>query len=202
MRKREKDRRERSPAYKLYNTLRELKYRTSQSTWLSREIDKTTGLWYFVIVISTFVIAQVAHPEFLEHFPIDKEHYGIILILSIVALAAISIMLYFRYVGLRSMAGVVFKFLTEQAAIKIDKESFDKTLEGIRQYLNEGDWTLAGIWVTRLMDQYDDFIKEKVRKGEFCQPEDKSGERTFKINWNNGEMTVEEVKDDKKKENE
>jgi hypothetical protein len=194
--KNEKDRIGRNPAYRLYNRLLELKYRTSQSTWLAREIDKITGLWYFVAVVSTFIIAQILKPEFLGHFPLAKEHYVIVFILSIIALAAILIMLYFRHRELTSMAGVTFKFLSEQAAIKVDKESFDKTLENIRQYLNEGDWTLAGIWVTRLMHQYDDFIKEKVKKGDFNKPEDnKIEERTIKVKWNNQEMTVEEFKE-------
>jgi hypothetical protein len=194
------ERRENDPTYKLYNTLQKLKYQTSTSIWLSREIDKNTGLWYFVIVISTFVITLLAYRDFLKHFPIGEQYYPFILVLSIVALSVVLFMLYFRHKGLRSMALVTFKFLAEQAAIKIDKESFDKTLEEIRQYLNEGDWTLAGIWVTRLMDEYNDHIKEKMQTGEIFEPKDKGGEWNIMIKWKNGEMTVEEIKDKEKKE--
>lgn len=179
----ENQRKENDPIYKLYNTLQQLKYRTSTTTWLSREIDKNTGLWYFVIVLSTFVIAQFVITvqgvinqgidvlDFRKKLPIGEQSYIILSVISVGALAVVLIMLYFRYKGLRSMALVTFKFLAEQAAIKIDKASFDKTLEEIRQYLNEGDWTLAGIWATRLMDEYNDHIKEKVQNGEISEPE-------------------------------
>jgi hypothetical protein len=145
---------------------------------LGREIDKITGLWYFVIVISAFILAQIFYSEFLVNLRvIPPQYYSLILVLSIAALVAILFMLYFRYVGLKSMGLVTFKFLTEQSAIRIeDKESFDDTLKEIREFLGEGDWTSAGILVTRLMDEYNDHIKEKVKNGEIIIEEVKDKE--------------------------
>lgn len=75
------------------------------------------------------------------------------------------------------MGLVTFKFLTEQSAIRTeDKESFDDTLKEIREFLGEGDWTSAGILVTRLMDEYNDHIKEKVKNGEIIIEEVKDKE--------------------------
>jgi hypothetical protein len=194
---------EKDPIYKLYCTLQGLKYRTSTSTWLVREIDKITGLWYFVIVMSAFILAQIFYSPFLAKLSvIPPPFYPIILVLSIVALAAILFMLYFRYVGLKSMGLVTFKFLCEQSAIRTeDKESFDDTLEEIMEFLDEGDWTSAGISVTRLMTVYNDHIKENVKNGEICEQKDKSAEIKFIIKRKNGEMTIEEVKVEEKKEN-
>jgi hypothetical protein len=284
---------EKDPIYKLYNKLHELKYRTSTSTWMTREVDKITSMWYFVIVIFTFIVAMFLLPSFEDRLlaafqggsqtgnnnsdsvpdegtvanaQAQEEAQGgqlmqedttiaaiqnettpmtgkdlmiphiraaiaatktndthtalveinaaleewnrlngesgsnqvarsIIIGLSITALIFIIFMIYFRREGLKSKAGVIFKFLVEQAAIKIDKERFDKTLGEIRQYLNEGDWDLAGIWVTRLMDEYNDFIKKSVKKGKICEEEKKDKEKKVIINWKNGEMNIEEVKD-------
>ena len=74
-----------------------------------------------------------------------------------------------RVLLIKNRTGVTFKFLIEQAAIKIDKERFDKTLGEIREYLTEGDWDSAGIWVTRIMDEYHDFIRKSVKEGEICE---------------------------------
>jgi hypothetical protein len=96
----EKRQEENDPTYELYNTLQQLKYQTSTSIWLSREIDKNTGLWYFVIVIPTFVMTLLVHHDFLKHFPIGEQYYPFILVLSIVALSVVLFMLYFRRKGL------------------------------------------------------------------------------------------------------
>ena len=92
--------RENDPTYELYNTLQQLKYQTSTSIWLSREIDKNTGLWYFVIVIPTYVMTLLVHHDFLKHFPIGEQYYPFILVLSIVALSVVLFMLYFSHKGL------------------------------------------------------------------------------------------------------
>jgi hypothetical protein len=96
----EKRQEENDPTYELYNTLQQLKYQTSTSIWLSREIDKNTGLWYFVIVIPTFVMTLLVHHDFLKHFPIGEQYYPFILVLSIVALSVVLFMLYFCRKGL------------------------------------------------------------------------------------------------------
>jgi hypothetical protein len=40
----------------------------------------------------------------------------------------------------------------------MNKEDFDKTLQEIERYLTNGDWTLAGYWVRRIMSEYNDLI--------------------------------------------
>jgi hypothetical protein len=266
------------PIYKLYLKLVEMKYRTTTSPWMIREVDKITSLWYFVIVIFTFIVALVFLPSLddrliatfqginqtrdnrsasvpdegtdaskqaQEESLLGKMMQGettiaatqnetreltgknlihhmraalaatktndrqtalveinaaleelnqlegesitnpvvryIIIGLSVSALLFVLLMIRLRNVGLKSMAGVTFKFFTEQVAInkgkeyydKEDLERYDKDLEDILQYLNEGNWDLAGMGVTRIMDDYNNFIKEGVKKGEICKKEQK-----------------------------
>jgi hypothetical protein len=105
----------------------------------------------------------------------------IIIVLSIISLSLVIIMIHYRHVGLVSMAGVTFKFFTEQVAINKGKEyyddkkleHYDKDLEDILQYLNEGNWDLAGIGVTQIMDDYNNLIKDGVKNGDICKKEQK-----------------------------
>ena len=54
-----------------------------------------------------------------------------------------------------------FKFLVQQNAIKIKRDTFEKRLEEIRQFLVDGDWTLAEVEVERLMEEYDDLVRKE-----------------------------------------
>jgi hypothetical protein len=48
-----------------------------------------------------------------------------------------------------------------EATKKDEKETFDKSLQEIERYLNNGDWTLAESSVHRVMKEYDDFIRRE-----------------------------------------
>jgi hypothetical protein len=141
----------------------------------------------------------------------------IISIFAIVALGAVSTILIKRARELQSKCLTTFKFLVLQNAIKIKRDTFEKRLEEIRQFLVDGDWTLAEVEVERLMEEYDDLVSKEwlmTEKKETSPEETKSAdtekkimvtwkdgemkddtEKKVMIKWKNGEMTIEEMKD-------
>ena len=124
-------------------------------------------MFYFIIVIFTFILAIFIFPDFLNKFLANFQGSPqaeiLILLLSIGALVAVSFMLVIRLVGLRSKALTTFKFLVILDAIKTEKERFDKSLKEIEQYLTNGDWTLAEIWINRVILEDEDLIREKFK---------------------------------------
>jgi hypothetical protein len=246
----------------LFTNLYSLQNRTLRTTWMVREIDKINALAYFIIVIFTFILAEILIPGFLDvHFlkifqganqtesmgqnstatageaannnttvtnamsttipaggaggvnqSLVKQHieqsitalenndtqgammqvklalnattgtigtssttlwdvlWGpstaikIIFYFSLIALLVVIYMLYKRLMELRSKAWTIFRFLLELEAIKKDKTTFDKNLQAIEQYLNNGDWTMAEYWVKRTMFEYDDFITDSITR--------------------------------------
>jgi hypothetical protein len=112
----------------------------------------------------------------------------IIIIFSIVALISVLIMLIMRLRELRSKALTTFLFLVELDAIRFKRESFDKRLQEIERYLDNGDWTMAGFSVERCMSDYDELLRK-----EFMPQEEKVGAKEVK--GLQGETSIEEDKD-------
>ena len=164
-----------------------LQYETAESTWVGREIDKITSLGYFIIVISTFFIAISLDSNFADNFlkgfqpsstvadyqtaSLATENQTaaeeniiprfIIASISGIFLAAVSIMLYFRLKNLNANALTAFKYRIMRDAIKIKRESFDASLKEIEQYLNNGDWILAGDWTNKVMADYVELLRRE-----------------------------------------
>lgn len=225
---------------KLTAKIRSLKRKTLETTWITREIDKITSMFYFIIVVATFTYAVLLVPNVIDKFvdafqgpefgPIhtvsseahlsglvqneqtqDSEDAAvrdghiltakfIIGAFSFVALGAVLTILIKRARELASKCLTTFKFLVLQNAIKIKRDTFERRLEEIRQFLLDGDWTLAEVEVERLMEEYDNLVKKEwvVSKEEEITPQEikpKDAEKKIMIKWKNGEMTVEEVKD-------
>jgi hypothetical protein len=70
-------------------------------------------------------------------------------------------MLYIRHRELRLKAWITFMFFIALDAIKINRETFDKRLIEIEQYLSNGDWIMTEYWVTRVMNEYDVEVGKK-----------------------------------------
>ena len=88
----------------------------------------------------------------------------------------------------------------EIEATKKEKDAFDKSLEEIRQDLNNGDWTLAELSCQRVMKEYDDLVRKEwvVAEEKEINPEEnksKDTEKKIMLTWKDGGMSVEEVKD-------
>jgi hypothetical protein len=167
-------------AYELFY----LKRRSLTTTWMVREIDKITAMFYFVIVVSVFILAfilsQYVGMDFQERFlgifegseqaseqakAQAREQAGIIiLIFSFIALGAVSYMLYKRLSELRSKAWTTFRFLVLLSAIKIENERFNPNLKAIEQYLSIGDWGMAEYWIQRVKNEYHEVITRKFVK--------------------------------------
>lgn len=146
--------------------------RTFRTKWIVREIDKTTAIAYFIVVVSIFVSAIISdelfHTAFIENkilttFQGDPQVRYILLTFSIVAIGAVSYMLYKRLRDLRSNGETVFKYLVALDVIIIDKERFDKSLQIIERHLNDGDWTLADYWSTRVLQEYDAVVQSRMK---------------------------------------
>jgi hypothetical protein len=86
----------------------------------------------------------------------------IIIGLSLVAFLAIIIIIRRRQKDLTGYASLAFQYLVVrggynrvQLAIETEKkETFDKSLQDIEQYFNNGDWALAEYSLTHLIDEY------------------------------------------------
>jgi hypothetical protein len=96
---------------------------------------------------------------------------SIIIAFSVIALVAVSYMFYRRIRHLREDARTVFIYLMTREAynkarlvIKIEDEAFEKLLQEIEQYLDNGDWTLVLNLVSdpRRGKEYDDYNLMKV----------------------------------------
>lgn len=123
-----------------------LKQQTLKTKWITAEIDRITALFYFIVIISLFIVATQVYPVFLEHFTqvlgnIESTRL-VILIFSVLALSAVIIMVILRIRGLQEKAAIVFRYLTTLEAIKTDGAKFKTTLQDIERYLNDNDWTL------------------------------------------------------------
>jgi hypothetical protein len=76
-----------------------------------------------------------------------------------------------------------------QHAIKIKRGTFERRLEEIRQFLLDGDWTLAEVEVERLMEEYDDLVSKEwvgVTKEKEISPEEiksKDTEKKIMLAW-------------------
>lgn len=209
---------------KLSVKIRSLKRKTVETVWITREIDKITSMAYFIIVVATFTYAVLSIPNVVDKFvdsfqgtesvqneqtqaSEDAASDGRILTakiitaaFSFVALGAVLTILIKRARELTSKCLTTFKFLVLQHAIKIKRDIFEKRLQEIRQFLVDGDWTLAEVEVERLMEEYDDLVKKEwvvVAEEKEIIPEEtmsKDIEKRIMIKWKNGEMSVEEVK--------
>jgi uncharacterized membrane protein YhaH (DUF805 family) len=82
----------------------------------------------------------------------------VIILFSLIALGVVSYMVYKRLRELRLKAWTAFTFLLGLEAIKIEKSTFDKSLQEIEQYLDKGDWTMARYWMERVMNEYSDLV--------------------------------------------
>jgi hypothetical protein len=133
---------------------------TVRTKWITAEIDRITALFYFVIVISLFIISilvSLFYPVFFQHFTQNfpnVEVKVVITILSSAGLFAVIIMLRFRIKGLRDKASTVMRYLLALESIKIVSENFKITLQDIERYLNEDNWILADYWVRRVLSEY------------------------------------------------
>lgn len=169
-----------------------LKQRTVSTTWIVREIDKITGMFYFIVVILTFVIALSFVEGFEDKFLVTFQGGNqtgnsegatagdstnsttavedrllartIIIIISIGALVGVSFMLYKRLSELKSKAWTTFRFLIELDTIKIDVKDFEKNLQDIERYLTNGDWTLADYWTDVVMRKYEGAVRKSLGK--------------------------------------
>jgi hypothetical protein len=153
-------------AEELTNNLSSLARRASQITWITREIDKITAMGYFIIIVSLFISAEILLTGFLDKFLVtfqgSAQARTIILAFSIITLIAVSLMLLRRLNELQSKAWITFLFLVVIESIKIEKTTFDKSLQEIEQYLTNGDWAMASYWIYRVMDEYDDVVKREL----------------------------------------
>ncbi|MDQ3852432.1 MAG: hypothetical protein M3299_06330, partial [Thermoproteota archaeon] len=195
-----------------------LKRKTLETTWITREIDKITSMAYFMIVVATFTYAVLFVPNVIDKFvdafqgtesaqneqaqesedaAVRNEHILpskiIIGAFSFVALGVVLTILIKRARELRSKCLTTFRFLVLQNAIKIKRDTFERRLEEIRQFLVDGDWTLAEVEVDRLMEEYDDLVKKEwdVTKEKEISPEEirsKDTEKKIMLTWKNGEM--------------
>jgi hypothetical protein len=154
----------------LYKIIESLQSHALRTLWMGREIDKITAMGYFIVVVSIFILAELIIPGFLDekflvNFKDIPEVRNIVLIFSSLALIGVSAMLLMRLKELQSKAWTTFSFLIEQDGIKIMeeklKEHFDKSLQTIERYLNDGNWTLAEYWTKRVAKEYDDFINRE-----------------------------------------
>jgi hypothetical protein len=184
-----------------------LKRKTVETIWITREIDKITSMGYFIIVVATFIGAvismQAVVGKFMDAFqsteaPNNEQTQSsedtvavrneriqtatiIISIFSFFALGAVLVILVKRALELRSKCLTAFKFLILQHAIKIQRDAYEKRLEEIRQFLADGDWTLAEVEMERLMEEYDDLVRKDWIEREEINSEE--GERVEK-KWN------------------
>jgi hypothetical protein len=126
----------------------------------------------------------------------------IIIAFSIIALGAVSYMLYKRLSELKSKAWTTFKFLIELDAIKIENQRFNQNLKDIERYLSNSDWTMAELWVDGIMEEYAEVVqKELIEKKGTTAEKSKEGEKKIMITWKqkSDELSVEEVKDEEEK---
>jgi hypothetical protein len=153
----------------IYQSISSLQKATLGTTWIVREIDKITAMGYFVIVVSLFISAELLLTGFLDKFLVNFPG-GIaariaILLFSIIALGTVLYKLYKRLSELRSKAWTTFRYLIEVETIKIEKTTFDRNLQSIEQYFNNGDWAMADYWVRRVMEEYSDLILKEWTSG-------------------------------------
>jgi len=183
----------------IFGTILSLKKASLGTPWMVREIDKITGMIYFLIVvailISTFILDHFFGTSFSDKFLVifqgSEQARDSIFSFSVIVFSAVSYKLIKRLNELQSKAFTTFVFLLEREAIKIEgtskeKDIFDKSLQEIERYLTNGDWTLAELLVHRVMKEYDDFIRrEWIEKEKITPDEAKDVE---------GEPSAEEIK--------
>jgi hypothetical protein len=150
----------------IYMLLKGTKKDTIETKWVTAEIDRITALVYFIVTISVFIIAIVLLPDILHKFSqafqdIESIRIGI-LILSILALGAVSYMSFLRIRSLLNKASIVFNYLVALEAIKTEKERFNPILQEIERYLNNNDWILSEYWVDRIQLEYTEVFLDKV----------------------------------------
>src|SRR5215208_6871346 len=168
----------------VFGTFVSLKEASLRTPWIQREIDKITGMVYFLIVVSVLISTLIVDLVFQQTF-LDKFVAGIqgtalseegictptgacnpakitILGFSLAFFGAVFYKFYRRRKELQSKAFTTFKFLLEREAIEIEaakkeeKDIFHESLHEIEQYLNNGDWTLAESSCQRVMKEYDE----------------------------------------------
>lgn len=147
----------------IFFKIKSLKDGAVRTKWVRAEVDKITAMAYFVTVVSVFIAAEFLLPNFLDKligsFGGGQGPKTAILAFSIVALAAVSIMLVHRLKELETKTRVAFRFLIEVDAVKVEKQAFDKSLQEIERYLNGGDWTMAEYWSKRVSVEYEDYFR-------------------------------------------
>jgi hypothetical protein len=105
--------------------------------------------------------------KFIASFQGGEQTRIIILGISVGIFLGVLRELYPRLNSLKNNAFTSFIYLVEREAIRIDvtkkekKDSFDKSLQEIERYLNNGDWNLATMLVQRVNDEYNDFIRRE-----------------------------------------
>lgn len=142
----------------IFERMDSLKRQTTNTNWLRVEIDKITGMAYFAIVIFLFIIAGLTMTNFLDNFVqtfLDADLAKLILmIFSSAAFVSIVYMIFRRWQSLKENAIIVFDFLLELDAIKVNRANFERPLQQIEQYLNNKEWTLARYWTSRIYADY------------------------------------------------
>ena len=145
-----------------------LGHQATKSKWITAEIDKITGLIYFTVVISVFIIAIIRLPDFLNTFVIpfnDSELAKIAIFdFAFLAVCAMLIMIFLRLRTLRKKAVIVFKYLVALETIRIEEKDFKTILENIERYLDSNDWILAEYWLSRTMADYENIYLSKLER--------------------------------------
>jgi len=136
-----------------------------KTKWISAEIDRITALVYFIIVVSLFISAAAFYyqsflPKFSSLFGNNDMAEMVIVVFSIMALAAVLYMLIIRIYGsdgLQSKTFTVYKYLALREAVRRDREKdkFSEDVEKIEQYLNDNHWSLAKFWVDGTLFQFE-----------------------------------------------
>ena len=171
----------------IFAKLLSLKKSSLGTAWMVREIDKSTAMVYFLIVVALLISALISdqffNASFLDKFldifqgneqaseeaksQAKEQARFFILGLSGIFFIAVLYKLIKRLWELRSKALINFEFILEREVIKIEankkeeKDTFDKYLQEIERYFMSGDWTLAELSVRRVMKEYDDFIRRE-----------------------------------------
>jgi hypothetical protein len=159
--------------YSVLDSLNSIGDSTLRTPWMRREIDKITSMVYFIIVILTFILSLSLLPnfedKFLSSFPGGNQVRIIIIAFSLAALGALLYMFERRRRELRDNALTAFLYLlvkegyiSAEFQFKLEDEAFEKRLQEVERYLDNGDWILASSSVDSLRFFLNGSISEKV----------------------------------------
>lgn len=152
---------------RLAKLLEGLRLQTIRSKWITIEIDRITGVIYFIIIILIFFVASIYYPHFLDVFVKAFNNVETtrtwIQIFAFVTLIMMSFMIAFRILELQKKASLVFRYLATLGRPNIMNAVFEPTLSNIERYLDSGDWTLAEYWLDRTEIDYLTFYLNEVK---------------------------------------